>query len=421
MTALRRALFGAFVVGLGLSITLAQTTLLLLSLLWLWELRDPDRRRGASWPLAAPILAFSGVSVLSALLSGHALDSLLAAKHLLLVAALYVTANTLVDLEGAERFVWGLVLVAAVAAALGLIQVGLCPGPAVETAGWASRLIYHRCARARGPFSIYMTLGGVLLLVLLVSLPGLMPRAARPRWAPIPWLVMLGGLVATYTRGAWLGFAAGVLALVPMVRRGRLVLVIGLVVLALGVLLGPSGLRQRLLSMGDPEEGTIKEREYMWRSGLAMWRQHPWLGWGPGGVKREYEKFALPQSVKKRTGHVHNTPLQITAERGVLGLATWLWIWAVFYRRAIRLFRKLPERRHRERALVAGSLTAVTGCLVSGLSEYNFGDSEVLMLAWAIAALPFVLERQHLLSVLGSAARRPQPLSPPGSGSGTSQ
>jgi hypothetical protein len=42
---------------------------------------------------------------------------------------------------------------------------------------------------------------------------------------------------------------------------------------------------------------------------------------------------------------------------------------------------------------VIGSLAAITGFLVGGLSEYNFGDSEVVMVAWAIAALPWVVAR----------------------------
>ena len=124
-----------------------------------------------------------------------------------------------------------------------------------------------------------------------------------------------------------------------------------------------------------------------------MWKERPVLGWGPGGVKREYERFALPEAYKKRTGHVHNTPLQILIERGVLGLATWLSIWFRFYAHAVELMRWLAAERIRERALVAGSLAAVTGFLVAGLSEYNFGDSEVVMLAWAIVALPYVVAR----------------------------
>ena len=131
----------------------------------------------------------------------------------------------------------------------------------------------------------------------------------------------------------------------------------------------------------------------MWASGAAMWREHPWLGIGPGGVKREFSRFALPEAVKKRTGHLHNTPLQILVERGVLGLATWLSIWAAFYVRAVGLLRQIGPGAPRARALVMGSMAAITGFLVGGLSEYNFGDSEVAMVAWALMALPFVAAR----------------------------
>ena len=117
----------------------------------------------------------------------------------------------------------------------------------------------------------------------------------------------------------------------------------------------------------------------MWESGLMMARVRPWLGFGPGGVKREYRRFALEEAHKKRTGHVHNTPLQILVERGVIGLAAWLWIWVAFYAYAIRVLRRLAPDAVAARTVVIGSLAAITGFLVGGLSEYNFGDSEVVM------------------------------------------
>lgn len=393
MTALRRAVFGAFVVGLGLSITLSETALSLLTLLWLWRLRDPEARAAVRWPLWQPVVAFSAVSLVSALASGHPVTALGACKGLLLVAALYVTVDVLSGPEDGHRFLSALLVVATVAAAVGVLQTVVCPGPAADygSPAW----LYHRCNRARGFFSIYMTLAGVLSLVLLANLPRLLPGARLPRWPTLPWLVSLVGLLATYTRGAWLGFVVGVLALIPATRKGRRLLLGGLIVLGLITLAGPQHLRQRFLTMGDPDDPTVKERVYMWRSGLTMWRQHPVLGVGPGGVKREYESYALPEAVKKRTGHVHNTPLQVLVERGVLGLAAWVWIWAAFYVRGIRLLRRLPSEARQERALVAGSLAAITGFLIAGLSEYNFGDSEVVMVAWALMALPWAVEKRE--------------------------
>ena len=390
---LRGVLLGAFVAGLGVSITLSESALALLALLWLWRLRVPAVRGAARWPLAAPVLAFSAATVLSALLSGHPLASLDAARGLLLAAALYVTADAVREPVAADRFLLGLTLAATVAAVVGLLQVGLCP-PGDAPRVWP-RWLYHRCDRAHGFFSIYMTLAGVLSLVLLATLPRLIPPGAARRRLGVPWLLMLWGLIVTYTRGAWIGFAGGVLTVAATVRRGRWALVGGLLLLVAGALVSPYELRHRFLSMTDPEEAGVRERIYMWKSGFAMWRERPILGVGPGGVKRDYVRYAREEALKKRTGHVHNTPLQILVERGVLGLAAWLWLWIAFYAHAIRRLRQLPAEAVAERALIVGSIAAITGFLIGGLSEYNFGDSEVVMVAWAIMALPWAAAKEE--------------------------
>jgi putative inorganic carbon (HCO3(-)) transporter len=390
LTALRRALLACFVVGLGFSITLSEASLAALVGLWLVRLADPGRRRAAAWPLAAPLAAWAAVTVVSALASGHAARAFSSSREVLLALAVWAVADALGDAGEAERFVSALAVAAAVAGAMGVAQVGLCPQP--EPAAGLARWFFHRCDRARGAFSIYMTLAGVLNLALLLTVPRIVPPP-RPRWALPAWLLALAGLAATLTRGAWVGFAAGIAAFLPTARRGRAVLVAGLAVLALATLAGPANLRHRVASMTDLQDPTVREREYMWRSGFAMWRDHPWLGAGPGGVKREFSRYASPEAIKKRTGHLHNTPLQILVELGAIGLAAWLWIWIAFFTRATGLFRRLPADALRERALAAGSIAAIAGFLVAGLWEYNFGDSEVVLLAWTVVALPFTIDR----------------------------
>jgi O-antigen ligase len=390
-SALRRGLLTAFVLGLGFSITLSETCLTVLSILWLVSLRESSRRQVAAGALLAPMLIWPAMTMLSALSSGHPGASVLASKELLLGLAFYVVVDALPGTDAADRFLSTLAVVCAAAALMGLLQVGLCPQP--EPSRGLARWFFHRCDRARGGFSIYMTLAGVLNVVLLAALPRLLSDGVVRRVGAPAWMLTLGGLAATLTRGAWLGFVAGVFSLSLITRRGRGLLIGGLVVLALAALAGPAALRHRLVSMTDSQDATLKEREYMWRSGLTMWRERPWLGFGPGGVKRVYVNYALPEAGKKRTGHLHNTPLQILVERGIVGLAAWLGIWIAFYARAISLLRGLPSTAGRERALVAGSLVAITGFLVAGLWEYNFGDSEVVMVAWVVMALPFAVNR----------------------------
>ena len=164
------------------------------------------------------------------------------------------------------------------------------------------------------------------------------------------------------------------------------------VLLVIALLLLP-GVIRRVESIADPADPTVRERWLMWGSGWAMWRDHPLLGIGPGQVKREYPRYASPDALQKRRGHVHNTPLQVLVERGILGLAAWTSVFFTFFWRAAGILRSLPHEAARQRDLVVGSLAAIAGFLVGGLTEYNFGDSEVVLVAYAVMALPFVVER----------------------------
>lgn len=388
-----------FLVGLAFSITLSESVLALLALLGLWRLRNASVRAALGFPLAGPVLAFAAATLLSAFRSENPAASLVDARGLLLFAVLYVLLEALPDVDAADKFLTRLFLLLAIHAGLSVIQVALCPREPVRLAVLAR--FFHRCDRAHGFFSIYMTLAGVLTLVLLATLPRLIGRTGeRQRWMLPAWAISGLGLVLTLTRGAWLGFVAGAIALSLYLRRFSVLVAIAAVLL--GILLLPAGpLEHRIRSFADPSDPTMRERLLMWQSGLAIIRDHPLTGVGPGQVKAVFPRYALPEAHRKTTSHVHNTPLQITAERGLLGLAAWLWIWSAFFLRGARLLRRIGPAQAREWRLVAGSLVAIVGFLVAGLFEHNFGDSEVVMVAYAVMVLPFVVERS-----LGGEDRR---------------
>jgi hypothetical protein len=93
-------------------------------------------------------------------------------------------------------------------------------------------------------------------------------------------------------------------------------------------------------------------------------------------------------------------------ERGLPGLAAWIAIWVGFFGAAWRVFRRIPPADEEARALVLGSMAAIGAFLVAGLFEYNFGDTEVLLVALAVMALPFVVERDLSTRAAGSAQLR---------------
>lgn len=394
---LRRGLLAALVLGLGLSITLAQAALALLALRLVWRLATGRARPG--WPLGGPFAAWVGASLLAALLAARPLASLLAARDVLLIVMFYVVLDALAGPGEVERWGRRLFALLAAVAVVGVLQVALCPwlAPLGPTLGRVAR----KCHRAHAFYSIYMTLAGVLSMVMLASLPRMLvaPRAGGP-WALLGWLAGCAGLAATYVRGAWMGFLAGVALVVGLIPQRRWLALAAATALALLVLLVP-GLRQRAESIVDRADTTARERWAMWASALQMARDHPLTGVGPGHVKWEYPRYAAPEFRDKRRGHVHSTPLQVLVERGALGLAAWLTVFTAFVVRAARVLRRLPPEAARERALVAGSLAAIAGFLVGGLTEHNFGDSEVAMIAYAMMAVPFI--------VRSGVSKRPAP------------
>jgi hypothetical protein len=80
--------------------------------------------------------------------------------------------------------------------------------------------------------------------------------------------------------------------------------------------------------------------------------------------------------------------LQIAAERGLPALVIWCWFVATLLADFFRLRRTSPLP-----SLAAGGIACVVAMLAAGMFEYNFGDSEFLMLFLVIVTLPYAAER----------------------------
>jgi putative inorganic carbon (hco3(-)) transporter len=393
----RHVLLVLLVAGLAASITLSQTMLVVLTL---WLLRERHRGRlQLAWPLGVPIMAFAGWTLLAALLSGAPTDSVRASHTLIGLATLWVVLHAVDDAPRARWFATALFIALAVVAALSIVQVSTCGGDRLtaKAAGLPRVLssFFGKCHRAHGFYSIYMTLGGVLAMVLVLTLPRLTYLRHRAA-AAAAWLVSALGFALTLVRGAWVGFGVAVVVLACTLRR-QTTTFIGVLLVGAATLAIP-GVLARALSFVDMTDPTARERVAMMSSGATLLREHPIAGIGPGQVKHLYPQYAPSYAVRRHTSHLHNTPLQIAVERGVIGLALWLWIFAAFFARLVKIWKRLPVDAGQDRALVAGCAAAIVAFLVGGLFEYNFGDTEVLLLATSIMALPLAIERERTRS-----------------------
>lgn len=364
-----------FLICSVVSITGAQAAILVAQAAWLVKLVCVPHNRALHLPLLLPMAAFYLASILASATAADPWLSFIDLRNVFEPAFFFLLVNHVSGDERAATFSYILIAAATLMAAYGLTQ-SMAEGAAF---------------RVHGTMSIYMTFAGILMLSALVVMAQLLffPRG-RWFWGLVGSLALLiAALVMTHTRGAWIGFAAGG-AFILGCRQKRLLLALPVVAVAI-FLAAPEAVRVRIRSIVDPQDVTARERLYMWGSGVQIVRDHPWTGVGINGVKGVYQAYKHPNAVRDQRAHLHNNLFQIAAERGLIGVACWLWIWVAFYRQAWMIFRGLKLGTPRASALVVGSLASITGFHVAGLFEFTFGDSEVIMLVYFLMALPYVV------------------------------
>ena len=240
--------------------------------------------------------------------------------------------------------------------------------------------------RPQGTLSHWMTYSGTLMLVICAATARLLYGTSGRLWAAFIMPALLVALSLTLTRGAWVGVAVGV-ALLLLSKDFRLLALIPIVIVGT-VLLAPDTIKERFWSIIDPKDLTGRDRIAMLEAGAAIVKDYPLMGVGPDQIERVYPRYRVPDAVKPTNPHLHNVPMQIAAERGLLALGAWIWfVIAVF----LGLFTLV--RKARNKSLAAAALGGMAAMLAAGLTEYNFGDSEFLMLLLVIITLPFAANR----------------------------
>ena len=243
--------------------------------------------------------------------------------------------------------------------------------------------------RIEGTLSHYMTFAALLMLGDLLLCAQVALRGRAVGWRALALIPINVALMASLTRSAWVGLAAGLLALLLLSRRRALLW--ALPALLAGALLLPQGVMERMASIVDLGDTTNSDRLAMARAGAEMIAERPLLGQGPGMVEERYPLYRHPEAWRKTVPHLHNGYLQIAAERGLPALACLLALLAIPLWRAAVGLRRDPERSGTRADLYLGIVAALVGFAVAALFEDSWGDTEVQRVTLALMALPFGL------------------------------
>jgi putative inorganic carbon (hco3(-)) transporter len=199
------------------------------------------------------------------------------------------------------------------------------------------------------------------------------------------------GLLASWSRGGWLGAVVGVAFVVIFRSRHAMILsAVGGLLAIIALMMGmgnpnllPAAIVRRLADLPayfgvglmevveqpvTDENFAVIERLAHWIAALRMLEISPWIGVGPGNYATVYPEVMLPRW-QDPLGHAHNIYLNVLAESGLLGLATYLFLW-------IGAFAWIWQR---QRSVPAGSWESALQIGVLGvllhLSVHNFFDN----------------------------------------------
>jgi O-antigen ligase len=366
-----------------ISIAAAETLLAVACLTWI-----VIHPRVFVWPsYFVPLCAFMATTALALFMSPQPLMGRAAIYKFWLFTMGLLAANFVSTPERARKSHSILLSVAAVTSLYALYQFVAAYRHFRQTQDLADDPMV--LARITGFMGHWITFSAEQLLVWCAAIPAILILGRR--WM-IPLAIIGAAIILSFTRSVWLGAIAGLFVSTIIIPR-KVLIGVCLPIALMGA--AASGLiyHRVLMSFKQPNFAPDKGRVELLIAGVRMIKDHPLFGVGPQRIHTEFPNYYRGRDLAAEHiyyGHLENNVLQLAAERGLLCLAAFLWFIFELYGSLIEIVKTGSDDA---RWVAVSALAALTGFIVSGFFEYNFGDSEVLLLLLFIVSLPYGLNR----------------------------
>lgn len=314
----------------------------------------------------------------------------------IIFAAAFWLGGSLADREERER-----VVRVASAASILVSAYALLQAAGIDPIEWSESLDITRPRSSLGNAAF---LGAYLALIVPLTGRLAMSGSEPHRLRAIHGLATLLGtaaLLATQTRGAWLGvIGAGLVMVVLEFGRlraapSRFATALGVAAIAIVLLATVSPVASRVRSIVDPSVGTGRGRLIQWERTLDLISERPVLGWGP-----ETYAFTFPQFIDARfertvareviPDRAHNIFLDIAAAAGLFGAIAYLAIVGMIVRVVARLKERDP--------LTVGLAGACVAYLIQ--LQFSFPAADLDVVFWLFAGL--LVASPNLRTIVGS-------------------
>jgi O-antigen ligase len=360
-----------FVIFSMFSISVTQISFAIGALSWLLKVhltQTWEKLRG-TW-VGIAILCFCLAYILAITTSVDLGSSFKYFKKLLQFVIFFWVANT-VQNEKQRDLLVGLVIIAGVVTALN----GL----------WNTD--FSQLKRIQGTMSTPSTFSGTLMIAGLIALGRLFFHKPKEYLALGSVGIISLCLLMSLTRQAWLGFFIGAVFLLFFWNKKFLLII---PVLLAGILLFASDkITDRIYSFANLEDTTLQARVFLWKGGWKIFKDHPVTGCGYKCVDSVYPQYPDPSGLIAHYRGLHNNIIQLLVDTGIVGLGTWLLIWAAYFIEAFKRWKTLAAEKSHTNAtgILMGTSAAVLAFIAGGFFESSLYDSEVSMLLYFLMGL----------------------------------
>ena len=221
-------------------------------------------------------------------------------------------------------------------------------------------------------------------------------------------VLLVCALIASYSRGAWIGSIVAFLVMLFFLSSRPFIgvslvtvtIAIGTILVYLGFV--PDHFENRINTILeytivqdvrrvsiDETNFSVIERAAHWQAASKMIEAHPWLGVGMGNYQVVYPTYRLA-NWENPLGHAHNVYLNVAAETGVIGLGSYILFWGYVFLQTISVLRRSTNWN---RGITLGLLGAWTHLGVHNFVDNLFVNNIHLCLGGLLGVLSVVSTR----------------------------
>ncbi len=150
----------------------------------------------------------------------------------------------------------------------------------------------------------------------------------------------------------------------------------------------------RFASIVDPYQPSNFTRFALWRAGLKIFKDYPVFGVGDIDLAKLYVKYKNFYD-KEIQGHLHNNYIHILVTLGVAGFIAVMLLLIKIFLLYFKIYNTVKEEVFSS-SFAAGAIGCFVSFLFAGLTEWNFGDHEVITMVWFITGLNIAFYKIYL-------------------------